>query len=311
MKSGIYMQTDSGFFESGESLVKIGRVLGGIVALSIIGALFSGCGILGGTVSEELESLQGHWVDVNGDTMLDFNGNKMTVTSPWNKETYKVKISGVDVKYIENDDPKNSYETGFGAMSSVSIRSDGSLSAVEMVLDAEGHQFRFVREEDLDKELEIQVKDRDLPKTIESDEIISFNLVFSNEDTVYDIPADEPWYGGYYSFAVEQTDEGVYEMSLHGSGSSYIILDYEGTVSEEYVKGLAELVKEQKLAEYNGWWRTNTEDFHGWSVNIEYASGEKILMEASGRAALECPFSIYAFLKYADIEAGYVDAMRQ
>lgn len=291
--------------------MKAGRIMGGIIALSIVSAFLSGCGLSGGSVTGALETVQGHWVDVNGDTTLDFKGNKMTVTTPWDKETYKVKITGVDVKYIENDDPKNSYESGFGMMSSISIGSDGVLNAQEMVMDAEGHQFRFVREEDLDKELEIQIKDRDLPKTIESDEIVSFFLNFSNESTVYDIPTNEPWYGGYYTYEVEKTDDGDYEMRLHGSGSSYIILDYEGTVSEDYVKGLAELIKEQKLAEYNGWWRTNTEHFHGWSVNIEYASGEKILMEASGRAALECPFSIYAFLKYADLEAGYTDEMQQ
>ena len=94
-------------------------------------------------------------------------------------------------------------------------------------------------------------------------------------------------------------------MSLHGSGSSYIIVDYSGPVSEDYVRGLADLVKEQNLAEFNGWWRTNSEQFDRWYVNIEYASGENILMEASGRAAFECPFSIYAFLRYADTEAGY------
>ena len=104
---------------------------------------------------------------------------------------------------------------------------------------------------------------------------------------------------------VERDDDGGYEMSLHGSGSSYIIVDYSGPVSEDYVRGLADLVKEQNLAEFNGWWRTNSEQFDRWYVNIEYASGENILMEASGRAALECPFSIYAFLRYADTEAGY------
>ena len=291
--------------------MKSRRITGGIATLAVMSSLLAGCLGAGGTVTGTLATLQGHWVDVNGETTLDFKGNRMTVTSPWEKETYRVKISGEGAEYIENDASKENYDTGFHGMSTITIASDGSLSAREMVLDAEGHHYRFVRQEDLDKELEIQIMDRDLPKIIESDEIVSFCLNFSNEDTFYDIPTDGSWYDGRYVFTVERTDEGEYEMSLHGSGSSYMIVSYDSPVSEKYVKGLADLVKEQKLAKYNGWWRTNREQFHDWSVNIEYASGEKILMEASGRAALECPFSIYSFLKYADLEAGYTEEMSE
>lgn len=287
------------------------RILGGIVALSVISAVFTGCAGFGTKVTGPLADLQGHWVDVNGDTTLDFNGRKMTVTSPWDKETYKVQVTGTDENLITNAGSKNDYDTGFHVMSTIIIGSDGALSAEEMVMDAEGHHYRFVREEDLDKELEVQIKDRDLPKTIESDDIVSFFLNFSNEDTNYDIPSDGTWDSGRYVFEVEKNDDGEYEMSLSGSGSSYIILNYDGTVSEEYVKGLADLIKEQKLPENNGWWRTNSEQYAGWYVSIEYASGEKILMEASGRAALECPFSIYEFLKYADREAGYAEGTRE
>ena len=275
----------------------------------VLPVFFTGCGLFG--VSGTMKTLQGHWVDVNGSTTLDFKGNRMTVTSPWHKETFKVRVTGGDVKFIENAGAKENYDRGFYDMSTIQIGRDGALTAQEMVLDAEGHEYRFVREKDLQKELEIQVKDRDLPKTIESDEIVSFSFSFSTEDTSYDIPADSPWYSGRYTFELEKTDDGGYEMSLQGSGMSYIIMDYTGTVSEEYVQNLAALVKEQKLAEYNGWWRTNSEQFHSWTVNIEYASKEKILMEASGRAALECPFSVYAFLEYADREAGYAEEYYQ
>ena len=287
-----------------------------MLPLIFAGCALAGCGPIGGALAggaktEELDMLQGHWVDVNGKTTLDFDKNKMTVTSSYDKETYKVKISGREQKYIENAKAKYDYDNGFGIIGVIMIGDDGALTARELVMDADGHEYRFVREEDLDKELEIQIKDRNLPKSIESDEIVSFNLVFSNEYTVYDIPTEEPWYGGVYSFDVEKNDAGGYEMSLHGSGPSYIIVDYSGPFSEEYVKGLAYLVEEQKLAENNGWWRTNSEQFRGWYVNIEYVSGEKIMMEASGRAALECPFSIYAFLQYADKEAGYTKELEE
>ena len=286
------------------------RIIGCCCLMCLMSAaLLAGCtsadSTLAGVGMKELNALQGHWVDINGETTLDFDKNNMTVTSPYNKETFKVKISGDDAKYIENAKPEYEYDKGFGIIGVIRIGYDGALTAHEMVMDATGHEYRFVREEDVDKELEIQIEDRDLPKSIESDEIVSFNLVFSNEYSAYDIPPEEPWYGGVYSFDVERDDDGGYEMSLHGSGSSYIIVDYSGPVSEDYVRGLADLVKEQNLAEFNGWHRTNSEQFDRWYVNIEYASGENILMEASGRAALECPFSIYAFLRYADTEAGY------
>ena len=283
----------------------------GVVILPLIfaGYTLAGCGSVGAR-AEELNKLQGHWVDVNGETTLDFDKNRMTITSPYDKETYKIRISGANPRYIENAKAKYDYDNGFGVIGTIWIGDDNVLTAREMITDADGHQYRFVREEDLDNELEIQIKDRDLPKSIASDEIVSFNLVFSNEDCTYDIPPEEPWYGGVYSIDVEKDDDGAYELSLHGSGPSYVIVDYSGPVSEEYVKGLANLVKEQKIAEYNGWWHSNNEHFGSWYLNIEYASGEKILMEASGRAALECPFSFYEFLKYADKEAGYTKELQ-
>lgn len=282
-----------------------------ILPMLIAGSGLVGCALAGGARAEELNKLQGHWVDVNGETTLDFDENRMTVTSPYDKETYKIKITGANPRYIENAKAKYDYDNGFGVIGIICIGDDNVLTAREMITDADGHQYRFVRQEDLDNELEIQIKDRKFPKSIESDEIVSFNLVFSNENSTYDIPPEEPWYEGVYSIDVEKEDDGTYEMSLHGSGPSYIIVDYSGPVSDEYVKGLANLVKEQKIAEYNGWWRSNNEHFGSWYLNIEYASGEKILMEASGRAALECPFSFYEFLKYADKEAGYTKELQE
>ena len=41
--------------------------------------LMAGCSMIGEHTMGEFDDLQGHWVDVNGDTTLDFNKNKMTV----------------------------------------------------------------------------------------------------------------------------------------------------------------------------------------------------------------------------------------
>lgn len=140
------------------------------------------------------------------------------------------------------------------------------LSAYEEVLDAEGHQYRFVREEELEKEKEIIDNSKDLPKTIESDEMTDFSLNFSLEDTAYDIPAGEPWYSGHYTFDIQKEDDGSYRMYFEGMGSSYIICRYDETVSEDYVKGLAKLVQDQGIPAENGYNKTNSEHFHSWSL---------------------------------------------
>ena len=277
----------------------VSLIVTGVIALPL---LLAGCGASAADMIPQ--ELQGHWVDVNGSTMLDIDGKKMTVTSGSMTEKYKVRLSGEEVKSIVNARPENGYYEGFGVMGPITVRQDGSLVAYEQVTDITGHEYRFVREEQLEKELEIKVNDRDLPKSVSSDEITQFLLNFSTEDTYYDIPTDGTWESGRYVFEVERNDDGTYEMSLHASGPSYIIINYGETVPEDYVKQLAQLVKDQKLAEYNGWQRTNSEQFEGWSVYIEYASGEKIMMDASGRAALECPFSICSFLEYAGQRAG-------
>ena len=128
-------------------------------------ALLAGCtsadSTLAGVEMKELNTLQGHWVDINGETTLDFDKNKMTVTSPYNKEKFKVKISGDDAKYIENARPENDYDNGFGIIGVIRIGYDGTLTAHEMVMDATGHEYRFVREEDVDKELERLNKEKE------------------------------------------------------------------------------------------------------------------------------------------------------
>ncbi|GEM_PF-2141712 len=267
----------------------------------VLPVLFTGCGMFGIGLDSNLKALQGRWYDVNGDTTLEFKGRRMTVKDAYIKETYTVRVRGEDVKYIENA-KSDSYDKGFGMLGTIEIR-DGVLSAYEQIMDAEGHKYRFVREEDLEKEKEVIDKSRDLPKTIESQELVEFSLSFSLEDSWYDVPADGSWERGRYHFEITRQDDGNYSMNFDGMGSSYIFCDFSGQVTEDYMRGLAKLIGEQKIAEHNGMYLTNNENFKSWSLTAEYASGEKLELYRDGRPALECPFSIKAFLDYADERA--------
>ena len=86
----------------------------------------------------------------------------------------------------------------FEMMSELYWRS-GVLTAGEMVLDAEGHSFRFVREEALAGELAIVEDSWDMPKEIASTELEEFHLTFSLEDTRFDVPDDGDWPSAMYS----------------------------------------------------------------------------------------------------------------
>ena len=134
-----------------------------------------------------LDMLQGHWVDVNGDTTLDFDGDQMTVRWGSYEDRYTVGVTGTD-RY---GTVFNAKDRGFMfEMMSELIWRSGVLTAGEMVLDAEGHSYRFVREEALEGELAIVDDSRDMPKEITSEELTEFHLTFSLEDTWFDVPAD-------------------------------------------------------------------------------------------------------------------------
>lgn len=246
-----------------------------------------------------LDALQGHWVDVNGDTTLDFTGNQMTVRWGSYEDLYTVGVTGTD-RYgtVFNAKDRNLM---FEMMSELIWRS-GVLTAGEMVLDAEGHSYRFVREEALEGELAIVDDPWDMPKEITSDELAEFHLTFSLDDTRFDVPSDADWPAGRYSINVERGESGAYLLSFDISGESYIIKQYRSEVGEEFVKGLAQLIREQEIPEKNGYYRHNETSVHGWSLSAEYESGEELLLMAEGDAALECPFSIYRFLEYVEAE---------
>ena len=226
---------------------------------------------------------------------LDFAGDQMTIRWSSFEDLYTVGVTGTD-RYgvVYNAKDRNLM---FEMMSELTWRS-GVLTAGEMVLDAEGHSFRFVREEALEGELAIVDDPWDMPKEITSDELAEFHLTFSLEDTRFDVPSDADWPAGRYSINVERGESGAYLLAFDISGESYIIQQYRSEVGEEFVKGLAQLIREQEIPEKNGYYRHNETSVHGWSLSAEYESGEELLLMAEGDAALECPFSIRRFLEY-------------
>lgn len=99
----------------------------------------------------------------------------MTISWGNYKDRYTVGVTGTDqYGVVFNAKDRNRM---FEMMSELTWRS-GVLTAGEMVLDAEGHSFRFVREEDLEGELAIVDDSWDMPKEITSKELKEFHLSF-------------------------------------------------------------------------------------------------------------------------------------
>ena len=206
-----------------------------------------------------LDALQGHWVDVNGDTTLDFAGDQMTLRWRQYEDLYTVGVSGTD-RYgvVYNAKDRNFM---FEMMSELTWRS-GVLT------------------------LAIVDDSRDMPKEITSEELTEFHLTFSLEDTWFDVPSDADWQTGRYSIDVEREESGAYLLTYHVSGESYIIKQYRAEVGEEFVKGLVQLIREQGIPEKNGYYLHNSTSVHSWSLFAEYESGEGLMLMAEGDAAL-------------------------
>ena len=240
------------------------------------------------------KELQGHWVDVNGKTTLDIAGNQFTITCGSWSETckFRVKTEG-DMTYLVNPN-KNLHD--FGMITEICVRDDGSLEASEMLFDGDPHRYRFVREDMLVKELEIQDLSKDAPKTIQSKEIVRFSLAFKNSGGSYGLPLE--WQSGHYSWEIDQKD-GHYKMHFRIMGDSYVAMDFSEEVSEEYVEGLAQLLEEQGIIEYNGYYRKNNVHRRGYYLYVTYASKERLSIRAEGDAANTCIFDLVPLLEYA------------
>ena len=267
----------------------------GLCALAAAMALCA-CGCGGG--DEVPAELRGHWVDVNGNMVLDVRGSKLTVTGPWNN-IYNVKMETEgDITLLANKKDGGL----FGSMSPLEVCDDG-LYAYEQVLDADGHMYHFVREEDLPKYTEIRDLSTDAPKSIESNKLTSFSLVFYNSGGSYGL--DPEFFKGTYSWTLERTENGVCHMSFRVMGDSYIACDFDGDVKESYAVGLARLLEDAGIEALNGYYWKNDVRARGWSLWAEYASGETLSLMAAGEAAAECPFDLPRLIDYA-MEQGLV-----
>ena len=184
----------------------------------------------------------------------------------------------------------------FGIMSKLEICDDGSLRAYEQILDGEGHDYHFVREEALAAEREIVDKSKDLPKTIESNEIEEFSLSLKIDSIYYDL--DEDWPHGNFSWEMRRNDDGTYRNDVDIMGPSYIAARYEGTEDAEYAEGVANLIQELGIPALNGYYKSNNVRKHSYYLSVKYASGEKLVIGASGDAADTCPFDINALMSY-------------
>ncbi len=237
-----------------------------------------------------LKKLQGHWVDVNGDTALDIDDTELVISFGEWSETYPYELE------------KTAYSTrlvgtepeGFGLLGDIELRSDGSLLSYAQIMDGEGHTYRFVREEDLEKELEIQDLSKDLPKSIESDDITYFSLTF---DRSFGYGLDDEWPMGYYSWQIEKEDDS-YNMSFDIMGNSYIVYRWNGEVSGEYIRGLAGKMEELGILEHNGYYMKNNVSGPRYYLYAEYASDEKLEIHAEGTAAEKCVFDLPGLLDY-------------
>ena len=257
--------------------------------------LAAGCSLKGGQdMSGKLSEWQGQWFDVNGDTVMTIDGDRITFNFGSYQEMYSaiLKTEGSTMTIA------NAEGEGFDIISSLNVNDDGSLTAEEMVLDAAGHSYRFVREEQLDSEREIVDVSKDMPKVIQSNEIESFSLNFS---TTYgrSYGLEDKWSGASYGWEIEKVDDGTYQMHFSQGYDSYMGITFDGTVDAAYVEGLADKIRELGLPELNGYQVKNNVSLPGYGLYVTYESGETLMITAGGNGADTCVFDLAALMEYA------------
>ena len=240
-----------------------------------------------------LRDAAGKWVDVNGKTEIVIEGGHLTLSFGNWKEEYEV-LARVEGSGWVLDNAKQ--PGGFDILSTLSVQGD-ALVAYEMILDGESHKYHFVREDEKEALLAIQDLSKDLPKEISSRDLESFSLVFRYDyDGKYGLSGMQT---GVYSWELEKKADGGYEMDFRGSGPSYMIATFHGDVTEEAVAELAELLAGEDIAGKNGYHKKNAVDKQGYSLVADFASGEKIRIQAEGDAGDTCVFDIGALLEVA------------
>ncbi len=263
----------------------------GLVTLlvTLFGAVLAGCSSKDGAAEK---GFQGKWVDVNSDTVLEIKGSRLRISSGSWSESYSFTVAE-DTYYTELRG--KGYAGDFGLLSAIQVLNDGSLSAYEMIMDGASHHYHFVREEDKAALLEIRDVSRDLPKEIESREIRSFSLSFKNTGSSYGL---EGWPAGLYFWEVDPGEDGGWDLSLRAMGDSYIALSAGSRVDEAFMQGLDRRIRDLGIPAHNGYRQENQSDRPGWSLQVKYASGEKLELSAGGDAAETCVFNLAELMEY-------------
>jgi len=221
-------------------------------------------------------SVQGRWGDIYGETYLEFDGDTMYVIWREYKDKYKVKeVKDGYYTEIVNTDEKEG--TGFGIMSLLTLKDDGTMTAYEQILDAEGHTYIFVPEEKLAEARAIKDFSEDLPKDINLKELKYFSI---NIHSYY----LEGRGSGRFSWTVEKQEDGSFTSEINGMGDSYVILMDERTVDQSFVDGLIKLIEDEKLLERNGFFKSTREEDTENSVYATFITGERLSIRVGSEA---------------------------
>lgn len=236
----------------------------------------------------------GKWYDKNGNTVLEFVGNKMYVywwTGMETPEEFDVAIEKTDyTTYIYN--MNGEYGKSFDIMSRLEIKEDGTLSAYEEILDGESHSYKFVPEDRIEEERAVKDFSSDMPKTIESRAIKNFQLCLNH----YYI---EGLGEGTYSWEIRKNDEGKYESIFDGMGPSYIIIQYKQEVDDAFMEGVLKLLDDEKVAENNGLFYSHDKNNTEYDLYITFESHERITVRVGSKALDKWPIDNEKFIEYA------------
>ena len=260
----------------------------------LLGLFLAGCGEKepGEKAGNRNEGFLGKWLDVNSDTVLEITEKQLTLTTGYWSESYPyTAVTENGYTELRGAGPVGD----LGMLSPIQVMNDGSLSAYEMILDGESHHYRFVREEEKTAMLEIRDLSRDLPKEIQSREILEFTLSFKNYGSSYGL---EGWPSGLYLWELEPGEEEAWVLSLRAMGDSYVALSVHEQVDEAFMLGLDQRIRDLGISELNGYRRENEVDRPGWYLWVKYASGEKLELSADGDAAKDCVFDLAGLMEY-------------
>ncbi|MGX8679780.1 MAG: hypothetical protein ACSW8B_00135, partial [bacterium] len=176
------------------------------------------------------------------------------------------------------------------------VTKEGDLLGYEQVLDAEGHTYRFMTKEALEKERKIVDLSEDAPKTITSHDITEFHLSFHKSNgRSYGLSDD--WENGGYSIEITMKNNQP-NLDIFVQGSSYVIFSYNDSISQKELQELDNLIRVLKIPEYNGYYVKNNVHLPSYGLSVEYASHESISIHAYGNGADTCVFDLPGLMDF-------------